>query len=110
MSRSPTETVRDRSAKPIPFLSVGEKVPEQIMKFVNNVIEQGKTMDQRIDFVFDQNYPVEHQYGNTECGIYSLFFIVHMLEDKLTGHYLKTHILKDEYMQKFRKVYFNYQL
>jgi hypothetical protein len=89
------------------FDSVGEKVPEQIMKFVNNVIEQGKTMDPRIDFVFDQNYPVEHQYGNTECGIYSLFFIVHMLEDKLTGHYLKTHILKDNYMEKFRKIYFN---
>jgi hypothetical protein len=30
-----------------------------------------------------------------------------MLEDKTTDHYLKTHILKDEYMQKFRKVYFN---
>jgi hypothetical protein len=30
-----------------------------------------------------------------------------MLEDKITSHYLKTHILKDKYMEKFRKVYFN---
>jgi hypothetical protein len=33
-----------------------------------------------------------------------------MLEDKLTEHYLKTHILKDEYMNKFRKIYFNEEL
>ena len=77
------------------------------MKFVNNVIEQGHSLNKRIDFEFDQNHPVEHQYGNTECGIYSLFFIVHMLEDKMTAHYLKTHILKDEYMNKFRLIYFN---
>jgi hypothetical protein len=30
-----------------------------------------------------------------------------MLEDKITGHYLKTHILKDKYMEKFRKIYYN---
>ena len=75
------------------------------MKFVEKVIMQGRDMN--INFVFDQNYPIEHQYGNTECGVYSIFFIVHMLEDKLSEHYLKTHILKDEYMQNFRKIYFN---
>jgi len=63
-----------------------------------------------LHFEFDQNHPVEHQYGNTECGIYGLYFIVHMLEDKINAHYLKTHILKDAYMQKFRKVYFNEDL
>jgi hypothetical protein len=30
-----------------------------------------------------------------------------MLEDKITGHYLKTHILKDKYMEGFRKIYYN---
>ena len=87
------------------FDSAGEKSPPQIMKFANTIITQGKSLG--MNFTFDQNHPVEHQYGNTECGIYSLFFIVHMLEDKITSHYLKTHILKDKYMEKFRKVYFN---
>jgi hypothetical protein len=90
--------------------SVGEKIPQRIMNFVNSVIDQGKNMNPRIDFKFDQNYPVEHQNGNTECGVYSLYFIVHMLEDKITEHYLKTHILKDEYIEKFRKIYFNSDL
>lgn len=89
------------------FDSTGEKIPKQIHKLVNTVTEQGLQLQPPIHFKFDQNYPVEHQYGNTECGIYSLFFIIHMLEDKITSHYLKTHILKDKYMESFRKVYFN---
>ena len=60
--------------------------------------------------VFDKNYPVEHQQGNTECGMYSLFFIIHMLEDKLTTKYLKSHIFDDKYIEKFRNVYFNTDL
>lgn len=89
------------------FDSAGEPIPEQIKKFVDNVIVQGNKLSVPINFKFDQNHPVEHQYGNTECGIYSLFFIVHMLEDKITGHYLKTHMLKDEYMEQFRNVFYN---
>ena len=92
------------------FDSAGNKIPDQIEKFVNTVMEQGKNLKNPIYFKFDQNYPVEHQYKNTECGIYSIFFLVHMLEDKITGEYLKTHILKDEYIQKFRKIYFNEEL
>ncbi len=89
------------------FDSAGEEIPRQIKKFADTVTEQGKQLSRPILFKFDQNYPVEHQYGNTECGVYSIFFITHMLEDKITGHYLKTHILKDKYMEKFRKIYFN---
>jgi len=89
------------------FDSAGDKIPGQIHKFVKDVISQGQNLKHPIKFTFDQNHPVEHQYGDTECGIYSIFFIVHMLDDKISGHYLKTHILKDEYMEKFRKVFFN---
>jgi hypothetical protein len=89
------------------FDSTGDPCPKQVMVFVNRIKEQGRKLNPKILFDFDSNKGVEHQYGNTECGIYSLFFIVHMLEDKLTEHYVKTHILKDEYMQKFRKIYFN---
>jgi hypothetical protein len=92
------------------FDSAGDKIPKQIKRFSDMVIKQGENLKRPIEFTFDQNYPVEHQYENTECGVYSLFFIVHMLEDKITGHYLKTHILKDKYMEKFRKIYFNNDL
>jgi hypothetical protein len=89
------------------FDSTGDKPVKEIMVLVDRIKEQGLNMSPKMNFEFDSNEGIEHQYGNTECGIYSLFFIVHMLEDKMTEHYLKTHILKDEYMQKFRKIYFN---
>jgi hypothetical protein len=89
------------------FDSVGTKIPKQIYKFVEMVIRQGKHLVHPIDFKFDQNYPVEHQYGNTECGMYSIFFIIHMLEDKINESYLKTHILKDNYIEQYRKIFYN---
>jgi len=92
------------------FDSVGDKPAPEIQVLVDRIIKQGEKMNPPIHFTFDSNEGVEHQYGDTECGIYSLFFIVHMLEDKITDHYLKTHILKDEYMHKFRNVYFNDEL
>lgn len=90
--------------------SAGDKVPEEIKKFSDRVIEQGKKLSPPITFTFDENYPVSHQKSTTECGVYSLYFIVHMLEDKITAHYLKTHKIKDAYIEKFRKIYFNYNL
>jgi hypothetical protein len=89
------------------FDSAGDKAPRQVMKLANRIIKQGKQLKSPIKFNFDQNYPVEHQYGDTECGIYSLYFIAHMLEDRHDSKYFKTHILDDKYMQQFRKVYFN---
>jgi len=89
------------------FDSTGDKPSSQIMELVNRIIEQGLSLKPKIHLKFDSNEGIEHQYGNTECGIYSLYFIVHMLEDKTTEHYLKTHILKDEYINKFRHIYFN---
>jgi Ulp1 family protease len=89
------------------FDSTGDKGPKQIMNLVDRIIDEGRSLTPKIHFEFDSNEGIEHQYGNTECGIYSLFFIVHMLEDKFTENYLKTHILKDKYMEHFRKIYFN---
>jgi hypothetical protein len=92
------------------FDSAGSDIPKQIFKFVENVIQQGNICSKRINFNFDKNYPIDHQQNTYSCGVYSLFFIVHMLEDKLTGNYLKTHRLKDKYIENFRKIYFNEDL
>ena len=89
------------------FDSTGDPPPNEVKELVKKIKEQGNNHIPKINFKFDSNEGIEHQYGNTECGIYSIFFIVHMLEDKMTEHYLKTHILKDEYMEKFRHIYFN---
>lgn len=90
------------------FDSTGDPPPKEVKDLINKIIDQGNNIKSKpINFKVDSNEGIEHQYGNTECGMYSIFFIVHMLEDKLTEHYLKNHILKDEYMEKFRHIYFN---
>jgi hypothetical protein len=89
------------------FDSAGDPAPKEVKRFAKMVKAQGAKLKTPINFVFDQNHPVEHQYGESECGIYSLYFIVHLLEDKHTEEYFKTHVLSDKYMKQFRKIYFN---
>jgi len=96
-----------KKAQIIFFDSAGNKAPSEILVLVNRIIKQGKELKKPIHFKFDENHPVEHQYGNTECGVYSLFFIIHMLVDKLSAQYLKTHRISDKAVEKYRKVFFN---
>jgi hypothetical protein len=92
------------------FDSGGDKAPKQVVSLANRIIKQGAKLTPPIKFKFDQNYPNQHQYTTTECGMYSLYFIVSMLEDKLTQQYLKTHVITDKYIQNLRKKYYNEDL
>jgi len=92
------------------FDSVGTKITPEIMNLVNRIIEQGHKLNPKINFKFDDSAGVEHQYKNTECGIYSLFFIIHMLQDKTREDFFKSHIIKDDQIQNYRKIYFNEEL
>lgn len=87
------------------FDSAGEKIPAQLQKFVDKVQQHGNELN--TPFEFDQNHPFQHQHTTTECGVYSLYFMANMLEDKLSREYLKTKRLPDDLMKKHRKIYFN---
>ena len=92
------------------FDSGGKKAPKQIVELSDRIIKQGAELVPPIHFKFDQNYPKRHQYTTTECGMYSMYFMVSMLEDKLTQQYLKTHVITDKHMEKLRKIYYNEEL
>lgn len=97
----------DAKAKYIFFFdSTGFKPPSKVMKFVNTVKRQGEEQGIHFDIIINN---VEHQKKNTECGVYSLFMITHMLNGRLTPQNFmdKSTRLNDEYMQRFRKKYFN---
>lgn len=102
------------------FDSAGSKIPKEIMELVKTVQSQGSQLPKPIKFRFFQNAPFEHQQGNTECGMYSLFFIITMLtdtveepaeyvfknyKDKIT--FFKKVRISDKYVEKLRKEYFN---
>ena len=60
------------------FDSTGDRIHKHISKFRKEVQSQAlHQLNQK--YTFDSNYNVEHQYKNTECGMYVLFFIITML-------------------------------
>lgn len=108
----------DMKEKFIFFLdSAGEKIPPEVDTLIKRIIEQGKELPHPIDFDYFENHPLEHQMENTECGMYSLYFIISML----TGQnevkkfhsraekidFFRKKRIPDKYVNKFRKIYFN---
>jgi len=99
------------------FDSAGAKIPMEIMRLVSRIRSQGKSLKKPIQFRFYENHPMEHQYGNTECGMYSLFFIITMLTDetedrKFRGwkekiQFFRKHRIPDKYAENLRWKYFN---
>lgn len=110
------------------FDSAGNKIPNEIMALVNRIKTQGRELGNNktrrqykntgaMYFKFYQNWPLEHQYGNTECGMYSLFFIITMLTGKNDDRMFKTAREKinffkktrvpDKYVENLRWKYFN---
>jgi hypothetical protein len=83
--------------------SVGDKMPKEVSVFIKRVLTQGKHMKPSLILTVDSNEGVEHQKKNTECGMYSLFFIIQMLTDTITPNYIKTQDLPDKYMVDLRK-------
>ncbi len=47
-----------------------------------------------------------HQFGNSECGMYSMYFITQMLQNKCFEKFQKR-VVTDAYMLKLRKKFFN---
>ena len=62
--------------------SAGDKMPGEVDVLVKRIIEQGLYLDIPKKMTFYENYPFVHQEENTECGMYSLYFIITMLTNK----------------------------
>jgi hypothetical protein len=89
------------------FDSGGSEIPKEVKTLVDKIILQGKQQSPKIDFKFDTTTGVHHQLENSECGIYSLFFIINMLEENINKKYLKNNLFRDKYINQFREIYFN---
>ena len=87
------------------FDSASSSVPKQISKFINNVKQQGLKENIRFESISNKKI---HQSGGTECGVYSIHFIIEMLKqpDKAMQVFLHEKISDNE-VEKYRSVYFN---
>jgi len=113
------------------FDSAGSKIPTEIMRLVKRIQKQGLEMSRPIRLKFIENYPMTHQRTNTECGMYSLFFIITMLlnnpdimgdQIKQSGftkrrgagsptfdrlHFFRKQRIPDNFVENLRSKYFN---
>lgn len=85
--------------------SYGEKMPRQVQKFKTKVQKQSLKVGNGKMFKLFENKR-RHQYSDSECGMYSLFFIIQLLEGVSFNKFVKKRV-KDSYMMKLRKIYFN---
>ncbi len=96
------------------FDSTGAEIPQEIRVLKDRIIEQGKKNGLEIKYYDSKNN--EHQKSNTECGMYSLYFIITMitgddgekkvgLKDRLDLFMKKK--INDGFVEKYRKIYFN---
>ena len=76
--------------------SFGVNSPSQVRKWVDNF---------PIPLKYEYN-KVQHQFDNSECGVYSIHFIVRMLFD-WSFNKITANIIKDVEMNAKRKEYFN---
>jgi hypothetical protein len=87
------------------FDSASTDIPREINELKNRLIRENS------DFSFMSN-TVEHQRGNTECGMYSLYFIISMLlsrdRENTYNHDFnnKTNKVTDKMVEQYRNVYF----
>ena len=90
------------------FDSNGNKVPPQIKDLMEKIKKQANSMN--LDLKIMDNYNFQHQKSETECGMYSLYFIIQLLMDTKTPEYFNTHKVPDPEVFKLRRVFFNEEL
>jgi hypothetical protein len=91
------------------FDSASNKLPNEIKKLVDLVLVQSKSLNLNLKYFTNQ---YQHQHGNTECGMYSLYFIITMLANDNLSTKQKINLFKkgkisDKFVESFRHKYFN---
>lgn len=85
------------------FDSTGHSIPPQIKKLTNIIKKQASDIKEKYTLKINN---IQHQTGDSECGVYCLFFIIEMLKNKDFKYFLNERI-SDETIEKFRNIYFN---
>jgi hypothetical protein len=85
------------------FDSYGEKIEKEIMKLVKRIQEQSMKIGEEFEYEYNK---IRHQYTESECGMYCLYFIVKLLEGTSYENITKKKI-PDKRMRELRKKWFN---
>ena len=73
----------------------GIEIPTEINTLKNRIKKQCKEkLHKKMKFI--DNAPTVHQHKNTECGVYSLYAIIKLLNEELTPRRIKNKRIPDE--------------
>ena len=84
------------------FDSYGVEPPKEVKDLMNRLTKQGKNHNNKMNADVNK---VRHQFKNSECGVYSMHFIINLLEGKSFKE-VTENIIKDDDMLKNRDVYY----
>lgn len=84
------------------FDSFGRKPPHQIKDLVDKILQQGEKYKVPIRYLYNDE---RYQRHNSQCGVYSIYFVEQMLSGK-TFHQVLNHRLNDHKMINYRNKYF----
>lgn len=83
--------------------SYGEPAPSEVNILAKRLIEQGKK--RKLKLKYEKNN-VRHQYQNSECGVYCMYFITKLLQGKSFEDIIN-HKIKDEEMNMKRGYFYS---
>jgi hypothetical protein len=84
------------------FDSYGFNEPSEVTTLINRFKQQGKELNRNITSYTNN---IRHQFKGSECGVYSMHFIIKLLENNKYEDIVKS-IIKDDAMQKNRYKYY----
>ena len=80
------------------FDSYGEEPHKLIKQFMNQMYDKIKSSDETLRIINDKR----HQYGHSECGIYSINYLLERLKGR-SPYDLTKYVIKDSVMNEMRK-------
>lgn len=84
--------------------SVGNKPPREIFDFIKILQKQSnKTFNTNLPFKYNK---IEHQSGNTECGMFSIFYLDKSLKNTSFNNFINLKYLNDDYVFKLRDKFY----
>ena len=85
------------------FDSYASEPPKEVKVLIERIQSQGKELGLDIEYKYNQT---RQQYKNSECGVYSIYFITQLLEGKKTFNDIEKASLPDDYINTKRKEFY----
>tara|TARA_A100001015_G_scaffold317880_1_gene436022 strand:- start:2192 stop:3136 length:945 start_codon:yes stop_codon:yes gene_type:complete len=85
------------------FDSNGDKIPKKIEILKDRIVSQANQIGKNLKFYENK---VEHQLKDGQCGMYCLYFIIELLQERKTPEDFKKRI-PDNLMKNYRIKYYN---